>query len=116
MPLGEEVHESLLVDDQVMTEVALYAIEAGVAKADTVVRMGGVVELDLPPHAAISNTTNKTPSKILERAAVLIDMMESSQQSLGSKSLITNRDRCTRNQIYRYGKEPSVVHFSTVME
>jgi hypothetical protein len=83
MPLGEEVHESLLVDDQVMTEVSLYAIEAGVAKADTVVRMGGVVELDLPPQAAMpktaGKTTNKTPDRTLDRAAVLIDMMESSQ-------------------------------------
>lgn len=34
-PLGDDEHEVLLIDDQVMTLVALYAIKVGTADNDT---------------------------------------------------------------------------------
>jgi len=67
MPAGEDEQEVLLVEDQVMIAVALYATRTGVAETDTVVVVvegagtGAALGTALPlplPHAAMPETAD----------------------------------------------------------
>jgi hypothetical protein len=91
MPLGEEVHEALLVDDQLMLAVvlaALFAIKDG--DADTYMLaepvsgpVGGPFEVPLtePPHEArpeiVAKAAKITPGITFVLSAVLFDMVVS---------------------------------------
>jgi len=84
-PLGEEVHEALLVDDHEIVVLALYAIEVDAAESDTV---GGIVLLVLlivevvpppPPHEASPETANSIAKislgRTLEVTGLLRDIL-----------------------------------------
>ena len=79
-----EVHEVLLVDDQVMEVLAPFAIEGAAAEMDTVgVVTGGMSVAEPPPpeHAArpetANSSVNKTPGGTLDLTGLLFDMIVS---------------------------------------
>jgi hypothetical protein len=83
IPLGDELQVELLVDDQVMSDVALYAIKEGVAVAETLVLIAGEAgSFLLPPQAVRQESEKNIAKNILGNPLlaifVLCDMVVSS--------------------------------------
>ena len=78
-PLGDELQAVLFADDQVMSDVALYAIREGDAVADTLVLIAGETGLLLLPPQEVrqktdSNRANTTLDNALLSTSVVCDM------------------------------------------